>query len=65
MSDLDVCISQMKDSTLYRVKVRPFILLGGIIVFPGKAKKKTVCRENSKFQPKVSVITVGNVISQL
>ena len=67
----DVYIAQMNGcstSTLNRVKVRPFILLSGIIVFPTlqKLKKNTVVgSENSKCKHKSTVITLGNVISQL
>ena len=66
----DVYIAQMNGcstSTLNRVKVRPFILLSGIIVFPTlqKLKKTVVGSENSKCKHKGTVITLGNVISQL
>lgn len=64
----DVYIAQMNGcstSTLNRVKVRPFILLSGIIVFQKqKLKKNTVVgSENSKCKHEGTVITLGNVIS--
>ena len=50
---------------LYRVKVRPFILLGATKVFPLEKLKKTVGRENSNFKHNVTVIILSNVISRL